>query len=323
MLMHRDNTLSCAIIKKEKIMAKGKQQTADDLIKRYAAETGGLNAAGATDVSKEQTERVAPLLESLRRNVNRVVVVPLDLLEVSENVRRSVNESSPEFLSLVDSIKQHGIRQNIIVDLQDGDPAKFKLVVIAGQRRTLAGRQAGLKTVAALILRLQDRGQRLAEGLAENLFREDLHCLDQAEAYAALLEEGWTETQIAETFERRRKTILQFLRLARYPETAKQFIREHKEIFTAYLLFNKFIAKTWKSEAELLGRLTEVVAGRKTTTVRQATAPKESARLVRAVQNFNGLNCKITGTREAGKIIINYQNAAALEKIIALFEGAD
>lgn len=302
-------------------MAKGKKQTADDLIQRYAAETGGLAAAGqAAPVPEKRSD---PLLESLRRNVNRVVVVPLDLLEVAENVRRSVDEASPEFLSLVDSIRQNGIRQNIVVDLQEQDETHFKLVVIAGQRRTLAGRQAGLKNVAALVLRLEDRGQRLAEGLAENLFREDLHCLDQAEAYAALLDEGWSETQIAETFERRRKTILQFLRLARYPEAARAYIRSHKEIFTSYLLFNKFIAKTWKSEAELLARLTETVEGRKQAPLRQTVASKEAARLVRAVQNFNGLKCKVTGNKEAGKIVINYQNAAVLEKIIALFESAD
>src|SRR6185436_5673911 len=146
--------------------------------------------------------------------------------------------------------------------------ANFKLVVIAGQRRVLAGRAAGVKQVAALILRLGGRGQRLAEGLAENLFREDLHCLDQAEAYAALIAEGWAEDQIAETFERRRRTILQFLRLARYPERAKTYIRKHKEVFTTYLLFNKFVAKSWKNETELMEKLTEAVKGREVPTRR-------------------------------------------------------
>lgn len=303
-------------------MAKGKKQTADDLLRRYAAETGGFSVA--TEAPKESVKKTDPLLESLRRNINKVVLIPLDILLIEENVRQSVNVGSPEFLSLVDSIRENGIRQNIIVDLQDQDDSNYKVVVIAGQRRVLAGRKAGAKQVAALILRLNDRGKRLAEGLAENLFREDLHCLDQAEAYAALVSEGWTEEQIAETFERRRKTILQFLRLARYPEQAKALIREHKEAFTAYLLFNKFIARTWKSEEELMEKLRAVIKEKKAPKQKpkEALAP-EAGRLLRALQSYEGLKCKVTGNNEAGKIVIDYQNRAALEKIIALFENTE
>jgi ParB family chromosome partitioning protein len=302
-------------------MAKGKQQTADDLIKRYASETGSFEVAVAEP--KAEPAPKDPLLDSLRRNLNRVVLVPLELLEITENVRRTVDLESPEFLSLVDSIKQNGIRQNIVVDLQEPQNSKFRLVVIAGQRRVLAGRVAGIKSVAALVLQLNDRGQRLAEGLAENLFREDLHCLDQAEAYAALVEEGWSETHIAETFERRRKTILQFLRLARYPEIAKSYIREHKDVFTAYLLFNKFIAKAWKTEAELISKLAEVVEGRQKTVKETPLSSSQTARLIRAVQNINGLKCKVSGDDETGKVAISYQNQAALEKMLSIFEGID
>lgn len=303
-------------------MAKGKKQTADDLLRRYAAETGGFGTA--TQPARDPVKKTDALLESLRRNINKVVLIPLDILSIEENVRQSVNINSPEFLSLVDSVRENGIRQNIIVDLQDQVDSNYKVVVIAGQRRVLAGRKAGAKQVAALILRLNDRGKRLAEGLAENLFREDLHCLDQAEAYAALVSEGWTEEQIAETFERRRKTILQFLRLARYPEKAKAFIREHKEAFTAYMLFNKFIARTWKNEEELMDKLKAVIEERKAPQQKpkEALAP-EAGRLIRALQSYEGLKCKVTGNNETGKIVIDYQNRAALEKIINLFENTE
>jgi ParB/RepB/Spo0J family partition protein len=299
-------------------MAKGRKQTASELINRYAAETGGL---AATLEPSAPAPRPNPILATLRRNVNQVVVVPLEILTIEENVRQAVDESSPEFASLVDSIRAHGIRQNIVVDLREHDESNFKVVVLAGQRRVLAGRKAGVKQVAALVLRLPERGQRLAEGLAENLLREDLHCLDQAEAYAALLAEGWSEDQIAETFERRRKTVLQFLRLARYPEKAKKYIRAHKDVFTAYLLFNKFIAKSWKSEAELLEKLREAVAGKRKVPAAKPVATPEFARLARAVQGFNGLRCKVSGSAGAGKLTISFQNRAALQKLIKLFEA--
>jgi ParB/RepB/Spo0J family partition protein len=303
-------------------MAKGKKQTADDLLQRYSRETVGLDSA--TAAAPVSVKKENPLLESLRRNVNRVVMIPIDILVIEENVRRMVDEDTPEFLSLVASVRESGVRQNIIVDLQDEDEEKFKLVVVAGQRRTLAGRKAGVKQVAALILRMNGRGERLVEGLAENLLREDLHCLDQAEAYAALVEEGWSQDEIAERFERRRRTILQFLRLARYPQKAKDLIRANREVFTTNLLFNKFVAKTWKNEGELLQALRDVIAGtRPKSTVAAVPAVSTATldRLVKAVNRYNGLGCKASGNDDAGRIVISYKNRTALEKILALFES--
>ncbi len=299
-------------------MAKGRKQTADDLLRRYSEETVSLESVASRPAAP--AKKTNPLLESVRRNVNRVVILPIDLLVIEENVRRQVDEKSPEFASLVDSIRENGIRQNIVVDLRDENEDDFRLVVIAGQRRTLAGKKAGIKQVAALILRMKGRGERLIEGLAENLLREELHCLDQADAYAALVEEGWTQDEIAEKFERRRRTILQFLRLARYPQKAKDLIRANREVFTTNLLFNKFIAKNWKSEDDLLQALWEAVNGRKPNPQPPARMTANLNRLVKSVNRYNGLNCKVEGDDEAGKISITYKSQAALEKIISLFD---
>jgi ParB/RepB/Spo0J family partition protein len=301
-------------------MPKGKKQTAEELLQRYSQETVTL-AAAVTPAPAQPEKRVDPLLESLRRNINRVVMLPLDLLVIEENVRRQVDETSPEFLSLVDSVQESGIRQNIIVDLQDEDPEHFKVLVVAGQRRTLAGKKAGVKQVAALILRMNGRGERLIEGLAENLLREDLHCLDQAEAYAALIEEGWTQDEIAEKFERRRRTILQFLRLARYPQEARDYIRLHREQFTTHLLFNKFVAKTWKNNAELMKALHSAIEPRPTVAPvpERKIAPKLE-QLTQAIDRHSDLKSQVTGNEKAGKLTIRFQSPEALEKLIALFE---
>jgi ParB/RepB/Spo0J family partition protein len=299
-------------------MAKGKKQTAEDLLRRYSKETVDLEAV----VSRPErpAKKTNPLLESIRRNVNRVVMLPIDLLLIEENVRGRVEEKSPEFASLVDSIRERGIRHNVIADLRDEDEENFKLVVVAGQRRILAGKKAGVKQVAVLVLRMKGRGERLLEGLSENLHREDLHCLDQAEAYAALVEEGWSEGEIAEKFERRRRTILQFLRLARYPQKAKDLIRANPEVFTTNLLFNKFIARNWKSDDELLEALKEAVNGRKPNPSPPAKLTASQNRLVKSVKRYNGLDCKVMGGDEAGKVTITYKSKTALEKIISLFD---
>jgi ParB/RepB/Spo0J family partition protein len=298
-------------------MAKGKKQTADDLMQRYSRETVSLDAATSAPAPAKKEN---PLLDSLRRNLNRVVMIPIEMLVIEENVRRQVDESSPEFLSLVDSIRESGVRQNLIVDLQDEDADHFKLVVVAGQRRTLAGLRAGVKQVAALILRMKGRGERLVEGLAENLLREDLHCLDQADAYAALIEEGWTESQIAEKFERRRRTILQFLRLARYPQPAKDLIRANRDVFSTNLLFNQFIAKTWKSDGELMQALKNALTRARPKAPTPAPTPPNLERLMNAVNRHNGLHCKAAGTEELGKITITYKSRDAFENLLACFE---
>jgi ParB/RepB/Spo0J family partition protein len=300
-------------------MAKGKKQSANDLLERYSRESVSLDAASSR--APVPVRKGNPLLEGLRRNVNRVVMIPIDILVIEENVRHDVDEKSPEFLGLVDSIRESGVRQNIIVDLQDEDEETFKLVVVAGQRRTLAGKRAGIKQVAALILRMKGRGERLVEGLAENLLREDLHCLDQAEAYAALVEEGWSQEHIAEKFERRRRTILKFLRLARLPQRAKDLIRANREVFTTHLLLNKFIARNWKSESELMQALKEVLNGSKPKPKTQVTTNAKLEGLTKSVNRYNGLTCKISGDDDTGRITITYKNKTALEKIISLFEN--
>ena len=314
-----DKTIYCPTIEAAIIMTKKRKQSADELLHRYSEETVKLESA--TSPISPRDKPSSPLLESLRRNLNRVVTLSIDVLIIEENVRRRVEQESPEFCALVDSIREQGVRQNIIVDLQDEDEQNFRVVVIAGQRRTLAAQRAGRKQVAALVLRLGKRGDRLVEGLAENLLREDLHCVDLAEAYAALIEEGWTEAEIAEKFERRRRTILQFIRLSKYPERAKALIRENQRIFTTYLLFNKFIAKTWKSEDDLVRALNQVVEGNQKI---KASPPKpltkEGQRLLKSINRYNGLSSKVSGDNNAGKIIISYKNQTAFEKLISLFE---
>ena len=296
---------------------KKSKQTADDLVRRYSTETVSLEVASAP-VTKPRIP-VSPLLDTLRRNIGRVVSLPIEALLIEENVRRSVDQKSHEFQALVDSVREHGIRQNIIVDLQESGETGFRVLVIAGQRRILAARAAGLKQVTALVLQLSNRGDRLAEGLAENLLREELHCLDQAEAYASLLEEGWTEAVLAEKFDRRRRTILQFIRLSKYPEGAKKIIRENQAVFTTFLLFNKFVAKKWKSDIELIRALKQVLE-KKSTRSRAQQTTKEGEHLIRTVNRYNGLSCKVNGDANAGKIQISYKTHDALAKIIALFE---
>jgi len=276
-------------------------------------------AAQLTRLAKESAEskiqsRVLPpelppnadeKLEALFRNVGRIVMIPLSELSLSENVRKYLPTNTPEFQQLVDSVKKDGILQNLIADLKIEKSGKYKLDVVSGQRRYMAGEIAGTQSCPVRIMQYTDRASRIAHGIAENVLRDNLHCLDLAEGYAELLKESWTEEQIAETFDRKRQTVMQHLRLARYPEEAKSFIREHMDQFTSYDLLNKFVAHTWKDTRTLVTALKEHLKGR--TAVK--TKPKTDEVLRKAGKDLSiksGYKINVTGTSKSGQIVIKW-----------------
>jgi ParB/RepB/Spo0J family partition protein len=244
-------------------------------------------------------------LEALLRNVGRIVMVPLSDLSLSENVRKYVPTNTPEFQQLVDSVKKDGILQNLMADLKIETSGKYKLDVVSGQRRFIAGEIAGTQSCPVRIMQYTNRASRIAHGIAENVLRDNLHCLDLAEGYAELLKEGWTEEQIAETFDRKRQTVMQHLRLARYPEEAKSFIREHMDQFTSYDLLNKFVAHKWKDTQTLITALKEHFEGRAAVKARQKT-DEVLQKAGKDLSLKSGYKINVTGTSESGQIAIKW-----------------
>src|SRR6266536_2982362 len=112
--------------------------------------------------------------------------VDVDLIISNPQQPRSVFE--PEALAaLAQSIREHGVIQPLIVSRRDGDGAGV-YQLIAGERRLLAARQAGLKRVPVVVKEASP--QALLElALVENLQREDLGPLEEANAFRRLAED--------------------------------------------------------------------------------------------------------------------------------------
>lgn len=109
---------------------------------------------------------------------------------------------------LADSIKQHGIMQPITV-VKEGK--KYKIV--AGERRWRAARKAELETVP-IIIKDYTKQQVMELSLIENLQREDLNIIEEAEGYSVLINEyNMTQEQVAETVGKNRTTITNALRI--------------------------------------------------------------------------------------------------------------
>ncbi|MCS7264826.1 MAG: ParB/RepB/Spo0J family partition protein [Armatimonadetes bacterium] len=133
--------------------------------------------------------------------------------------RQKFNEEELEDLAM--SIKIHGLLQPIIVRPKEGS---YELV--AGERRWRAAQMAGLKEIPAIVRTCSD-DELLALALVENLQREDLNPLEEAQAYKTLMEKfGLTQEAIAELLSKSRATIANTVRLLGLPQPIKQALRD-------------------------------------------------------------------------------------------------
>ena len=125
---------------------------------------------------------------------------------------------------LADSIREHGILQPLIVRPLEGD----RYQIVAGERRWRAARMAGLTEVPAIVRELDDL-VTMELALIENLQREDLTPLEEAEGYRSLMElYGMTQEQVARRVGKSRPVIANALRLLSLPEEVRRTLAEGK-----------------------------------------------------------------------------------------------
>ena len=148
--------------------------------------------------------------------------IPIELVDAGSMQPRTLFDESA-LLSLAESIKSHGIVQPILVR-QKGE--RYELV--AGERRLRAARLAGLANVPALVRDIAD-DDLLEIALIENIQREDLNPIEEAEAYRKLIEAvGLTQEALATRVGRDRSYITNYLRLLRLPEDLQELIRQKR-----------------------------------------------------------------------------------------------
>ena len=148
----------------------------------------------------------------------------IDVDAIAPNPYQPRKEFEEESLSeLVESIRQHGILQPLIVrELPDG----FQLVV--GERRLIAAKKAGFETVPCRVLELEER-QVFEVAIEENLKRKDLNVLEKAQAFKEYLERfGSTIEELAKQLSLDRSTVSNMLRLLDLAEPVQQALRADK-----------------------------------------------------------------------------------------------
>lgn len=123
--------------------------------------------------------------------------------------------------SLADSIRSHGVVQPLLVRRRDGG---YEL--IAGERRWRAAKLAGLSRVPVVVKEVPDESL-LEIALIENIQRENLNPIEEAQAYKKLIEDiGLTQESLASRVGRDRSYITNYLRLLRLPDDLQQLVKE-------------------------------------------------------------------------------------------------
>jgi len=150
--------------------------------------------------------------------------IDLDLIIPNHHQPRQVfDESILE--DLTKSIREKGVLQPITVRELNG--GKFE--IIAGERRFRASKNIGLKKIPAYILDVRKDEDMLEMALIENIQREDLNVIEEAEGYKRLIDEfSYDQEQVAKFIGKSRSHITNSLRLLSLPSEVIEFIKDNK-----------------------------------------------------------------------------------------------
>ncbi len=222
---------------------------------------------------------------------------------------------------LAESIKAQGVMQPILArPLGAG-----RYEIVAGERRWRAARMAGLATVPALVRDVPDRNA-LAIALIENLQREDLNPLDEAQGIKRLTEEfGMTHAEAAQAVGRSRAAITNALRLLELAPPVQQLLREGKlDMGHARALLGLPALKQIDVAREAVARQLSVrqvekrVAGLTARPTARARSDRDVARLEDELSAQLGTTVSIrTGLKPGtGKLVIQYSSLDQLEALL-------
>ena len=167
--------------------------------------------------------------------------------------RKNFDEENLE--DLANSIRERGVIQPIIVRNSNSDNSKFE--IIAGERRWLAARRAGLHDIPVVVTDADDL-KSLEFAIVENVQRNDLNPLEEAQGYKRLIDEfSYDQEKVSKFIGKSRSYITNSLRILNLPKEVLKLVEEkkisagHAKILVglenAYFIANKIIEKKFKT----------------------------------------------------------------------------
>ncbi|MEL3963014.1 ParB/RepB/Spo0J family partition protein [Lysinibacillus endophyticus] len=228
---------------------------------------------------------------------------------------------------LAQSIKEHGVIQPIVVRKKG---KKFEIVV--GERRFRAAKLANLEEIPAIIREMTEE-QMMEVAILENLQREDLTPIEEAEAYQSLIEKlNFTQEELAKRLGKSRPYITNHMRLLQLPDEVRELVNNGKLTMghgrTLLGLKNKrripeVAEKVVKHELNvrqleaLIKQLNEDVS-------RETEKPVKKDIFVQATETqlreYFGTNVQIKKSKNKGKIEIEFYSEDDLERILEILQ---
>ncbi len=239
--------------------------------------------------------------------------------------------SEPQMESLVNSIREHGVLQPIIVR-----PTSKGYKIIAGERRWRASKQLGIKELP-VIVKNADNLKTIELALVENIQREDLNPIEKATAFSELKNNfGLTQEQISKKVGQDRSTIANTLRLLDLPEEVRDFVSRgtismgHARSLLSLKDPKKQISLGERiAKDDLSVREVEQIVSVSKTIADPAKSPmgiKLTPKLIKSPQILDledglrravGTKVSIMERNGKGKITIEFSNNAQFESIVA------
>jgi len=235
--------------------------------------------------------------------------------------REATDESA--MAELTASIREHGVLQPILVRPSKSKPNQYQ--IIGGERRWRAAQAAGLHEVPALVREFSDR-EAMAAGLVENLQRQDLNPLEEAEGYGRLTEQfGLTQEALARAVGKSRPHVANTLRLLGLPPRVRDLLREGaltaghaRALLTAkdpVALALQVVDRGLNvRQAEALAANTNLG-----TAPRQPKSDADTRALERQITAHLGIKVTIRHGARGGQVILAYKNLDQLDGLVRLF----
>jgi ParB family chromosome partitioning protein len=226
---------------------------------------------------------------------------------------------------LAESLKRTGVLQPIVVR-RSGQ--QFQIVV--GERRWRAAQMAGLARIPAVVREASD-AETLELALVENLLREDLNPMEEAEAYQRLLTEfAWTQEELGQRVGKDRSSVANCLRLLKLPELIQADLRAGRLTMghARALLSLPSPADQLKLREEILAHSWSVRTTEEGVQRKQRLAPRRIGRrsadlaaLEDSLRQALATRVRLVGNERAGRIEIVYTSAEDLERLTELIAG--
>ena len=246
-----------------------------------------------------------------------------DIIPNKFQPRKNFDEENLD--DLTNSIKERGVIQPIIVRKSNSDNSKYEL--IAGERRWLAARKAGLHDIPVVITEADDL-KSLEFAIVENVQRHDLNPLEEAQGYKRLIDDfSYDQEKVSKFIGKSRSYITNSLRLLTLPIEVIKLIEEQKlttghakilvGLENASFVANKIIEK--KLSVRQSEKFVQIFKKKKNSSIKNKDSNIRDLEL--SVSSKIGLKVEIQNKKDnKGKITFEYSDLDQLNKIIDIIK---